>query len=75
MGIHLTGKDGVSLITYKVGECMQEILKSWREFEALVNGKIDEAFQNCPTLEVRIPTENVTKSNRQVRVNFNLSLT
>ncbi|CAA6663391.1 unnamed protein product [Spirodela intermedia] len=61
------GNDEVSLITYKVGECMQEILKSWKEYEALVNGKIDEAFQNCPTLEIRIPTEHVTRSNRQVK--------
>lgn len=30
----IAGKAEVSAIVYKAGECMQELLKSWKEFEA-----------------------------------------
>ncbi|ONK56499.1 uncharacterized protein A4U43_C10F9390 [Asparagus officinalis] len=61
------GKPEVSTVVYKAGECMQELLKSWKEFEASQEGKIGEACQNYPTLEIRIPAEYITSSNRQVR--------
>lgn len=61
------GKPEVSTIVYKAGECMQELLKSWKEYEASQDGKNDETSQNYPTLEIRIPAEYVTSSNRQVR--------
>lgn len=61
------GKPEVSTVVYKAGECMQELLKSWKEFEASQEGKNDETCKNYPTLEIRIPAEYVTSSNRQVR--------
>ncbi|MQM05580.1 hypothetical protein Taro_038391 [Colocasia esculenta] len=61
------GKPEVSTITYKVGECMQELLKSWKEFEASQDGKMDGSLHNGPTLEIRIPAEHITATNRQVR--------
>ncbi|KAJ6806273.1 DNA ligase 1 [Iris pallida] len=61
------GKPEVSTVVYKAGECMQELLKSWKEFEASQESKNEETSQNCPTLEIRIPAEYVTSSNRQVR--------
>ncbi|KAJ0984183.1 hypothetical protein J5N97_002539 [Dioscorea zingiberensis] len=61
------GKAEASSIVYKAGECMQELLKSWKEFEASQEHKNDESLQNYPTLEIRIPAENVTSTNHQVR--------
>lgn len=61
------GKPEISTVVYKAGECMQELLKSWKEFEASQGTKNDETCQNYPTLEIRIPAEYVTSSNRQVR--------
>ncbi|XP_072993103.1 uncharacterized protein [Typha latifolia] len=46
---------------------MQEILKSWKDFEASQDTKSDESLQNGPTLEIRIPAEYVTSTNRQVK--------
>lgn len=62
------GKSEVSAIVYKAGECMQELLKSWKEFEATPDAKNAENQQNGPTLEIRIPAEFVTSTNRQVSV-------
>lgn len=45
---------------------MQELLKSWKEFEVSQEHKNDENLKNFPTLEIRIPAENVTSSNHQV---------
>ncbi|KAJ0962229.1 hypothetical protein J5N97_030057 [Dioscorea zingiberensis] len=56
-----------SSIVYKVGECMQELLKSWKEFEATQEGKNGDNLQNGPTLEIQIPAEYVTATNRQVK--------
>ncbi|XP_062198703.1 uncharacterized protein LOC133901363 [Phragmites australis] len=61
------GKSEVSAIVYKAGECMQELLKSWKEFEATQDGTGAESLQNGPTLEIRIPAEFVTSTNRQVK--------
>ncbi|KAF0909244.1 hypothetical protein E2562_032956 [Oryza meyeriana var. granulata] len=61
------GKSEVSAIVYKAGECMQELLKSWKEFEAAPEAKNAESAQNGPTLEIRIPAEFVTSTNRQVK--------
>nr|XP_010924156.1 uncharacterized protein LOC105047065 [Elaeis guineensis]XP_010924157.1 uncharacterized protein LOC105047065 [Elaeis guineensis]XP_019706883.1 uncharacterized protein LOC105047065 [Elaeis guineensis] len=61
------GKPEVSAIVYKAGECMQELLKSWKEFEASQDTKSDESLQNGPTLEIRIPAEYVTSTNHQVK--------
>ncbi|CAA6673598.1 unnamed protein product [Spirodela intermedia] len=60
------GKSEGSTITYRVGECMQELLKSWKDFEASQDCKT-EGLQSGPTLEIRIPAEHVTATNRQVR--------
>lgn len=49
---------------------MQELLKSWKEFEATPEAKSAESVQNGPTLEIRIPAEFVTSTNRQVSVDF-----
>ncbi|XP_008800926.2 CWF19-like protein 2 [Phoenix dactylifera] len=61
------GKPEVSAIVYKAGECMQELLKSWKEFEASQDTKSDESLQNGPTLEIRMPAEYVTSTNHQVK--------
>jgi hypothetical protein len=47
---------------------MQELLKSWKEFEATPDARNAENQQNVPTLEIRIPAEFVTSTNRQVSV-------
>ncbi|KAE8680314.1 hypothetical protein F3Y22_tig00111392pilonHSYRG00628 [Hibiscus syriacus] len=57
----------VSSVVYKVGECMQELIKLWKEYEASEADKNGESSQNGPTLEIRIPAEHVTATNRQVR--------
>jgi hypothetical protein len=62
------GKSEVSAIVYKAGECMQELLKSWKEFEATPDARNAENQKNVPTLEIRIPAEFVTSTNRQVSV-------
>ncbi|KAL6655586.1 hypothetical protein ACP70R_006412 [Stipagrostis hirtigluma subsp. patula] len=61
------GMSEVSAIVYKAGECMQELLKSWKEFEATQDGTSADSLQNGPTLEIRIPAEFVTSTNRQVK--------
>jgi hypothetical protein len=61
------GKSEVSAIVYKAGECMQELLKSWKEFEAAQDAGNSESRQNGPTLEIQIPAEFVTSTNRQVK--------
>ncbi|XP_010272511.1 PREDICTED: uncharacterized protein LOC104608276 [Nelumbo nucifera] len=61
------GKPEVSTVTYKVGECMQELKKLWKEFESSQENKTDDSSHNGPTLEIRIPAEYVTATNRQVR--------
>uniref|UniRef100_K3XVE7 Histone deacetylation protein Rxt3 n=1 Tax=Setaria italica TaxID=4555 RepID=K3XVE7_SETIT len=61
------GKSEVPAIVYKAGECMQELLKSWKEFEVTQDAKNAESLQNGPTLEIRIPAEFVTSTNRQVK--------
>ncbi|KAL8031023.1 hypothetical protein ABFS82_13G000100 [Erythranthe guttata] len=57
-------KADVSCVVYKIGECMQELIKLWKEYELVPAG---EGSQNGPTLEIRIPAEHVTATNRQVR--------
>ncbi|PIA40938.1 hypothetical protein AQUCO_02300010v1 [Aquilegia coerulea] len=57
----------VSTVVYKVGECMQELIKLWKEFKASQDNKNDESSLNGPTLEIRVPAEYVTATNRQVR--------
>lgn len=52
---------------YKVGECLQELTKLWKEYESCQPDKNSESLYNGPTLEVRIPAEHVTATNRQVR--------
>ena len=54
-------------MVYKVGECMQELIKLWKEYEASQADKSGESSQSGPTLEIRIPAEHVTATNRQVR--------
>lgn len=61
------GKPDASVVTYKVGECLQELMKLWKEHESSQADKSSSSFQNGPTLEIRIPAEHVTATNRQVR--------
>ncbi|KAL2967585.1 hypothetical protein AAZX31_16G184400 [Glycine max] len=63
------GKAEVSSVVYKVGESMQELIKLWKAYE-LSQSQVDknsESSNSGPTLEIRIPAENVTATNRQVR--------
>ncbi|KAH9664600.1 zinc finger CCCH domain-containing protein [Citrus sinensis] len=60
-------KAELSSVVYKVGECMQDLLKLWKEYEASQADKNGEIVNNGPTLEIRIPAEHVTATNRQVR--------
>jgi hypothetical protein len=49
---------------------MQELLKSWKEFEASSqDAKNGEGLHGGPALEIRIPSEYVTSTNRQVYIN------
>lgn len=48
---------------------MQELIKLWKEYKASEAEKIGESPLNGPTLEIRIPAEHVTATNRQVRSN------
>ncbi|KAK7344084.1 hypothetical protein VNO77_13334 [Canavalia gladiata] len=63
------GKVEVSSVVYKVGESMQELIKLWKEYESSQSqiDKNGESSNNGPTLEIRIPSEHVTATNRQVR--------
>jgi len=46
---------------------MQEIIKLWKEFEVSQASKIGESSSGVgPTLEIRIPAEHITTTNRQV---------
>ncbi|PSR88067.1 Transcriptional regulatory protein like [Actinidia chinensis var. chinensis] len=46
---------------------MQELMKLWKEYESSQADKTGENSQYSPTLEIRIPAEHVTATNRQVR--------
>ncbi|XP_010521654.1 PREDICTED: zinc finger CCCH domain-containing protein 13 [Tarenaya hassleriana] len=61
------GKSEVPTVTYKVGECMQELIKLWKEYESSHPDKSGDFANNGPILEVRIPADHVTATNRQVR--------
>ncbi|XP_022896910.1 uncharacterized protein LOC111410678 [Olea europaea var. sylvestris] len=61
------GKADMSCVVYKIGGCMQELLKLWKEFQSSQADGTCEISQNAPTLEIRIPAEHVTATNRQVR--------
>ncbi|KAK6931865.1 Histone deacetylation protein Rxt3 [Dillenia turbinata] len=61
------GKPEVSTVVYKVGECMQELIKLWKEYESSQVENKGESTNSGPTLEIRIPAEHVTATNRQVR--------
>ncbi|KAL0888309.1 hypothetical protein Bca101_012292 [Brassica carinata] len=60
-------KSEVPIVVYKVGERMQELIKLWKEYESSQPDKSVDFASNGPTLEVRIPAEHVTATNRQVR--------
>jgi hypothetical protein len=60
------GKSEVSSVIYKVSECMQELIKLWTEYEASQSDKNSESSHKGPTLEIRIPAEHITATNRQV---------
>jgi len=61
------GKHEASTVVYRVGECMEELMKLWKEYESSQSDRKCETSQNGPTLEIRIPAEHVTATNRQVR--------
>ncbi|PON35591.1 Histone deacetylation protein Rxt [Parasponia andersonii] len=65
--LEITGKAEVSSVIYKVGECMQELIRLWKEYEVSQTEKNGESSNSGPTLEIRIPAEHVTATNRQVR--------
>ncbi|KAL8473897.1 hypothetical protein ACS0TY_030675 [Phlomoides rotata] len=60
------GSQGKAVV-YKIGECMQELIKLWKEYESSLADKACEGPQSGPTLEICIPAEHVTATNRQVR--------
>ncbi|KAF3679280.1 Peptidyl-prolyl cis-trans isomerase G isoform 5 [Capsicum annuum] len=60
-------KHDVSAVNYKVGECMQELIKIWKEYESSKADGASDSSQSDPTLEIRIPAEHVSATNRQVR--------
>jgi hypothetical protein len=45
---------------------MQELIKLWKEYEASQSDKNSESSHKGPTLEIRIPAEHITATNRQV---------
>lgn len=51
---------------------MQELIKLWREYESSQSQieKNGESSNSGPTLEIRIPSEYVTATNRQVSIFF-----
>ncbi|CAN7069006.1 unnamed protein product, partial [Brassica rapa subsp. trilocularis] len=57
----------IPIVVYKVGECMQELIKLWKEYESSQPDKSGDFANNGPTLEVQIPAEYVTATNRRVR--------
>ncbi|KAI3980106.1 hypothetical protein MKX01_034712 [Papaver californicum] len=61
------GKPEVTSVVYKIGDCMQELIKLWKEFESSQENSKDDSSLNGPTLEIRIPAECVTATNRQVK--------
>lgn len=60
-------KHDVSAVNYKVGECMQELIKIWKEYESSKADGASDSSPSDPTLEIRIPAEHVSATNRQVR--------
>lgn len=72
MLLTVSGKAEVSSVVYKVGECMQELIKLWKEYEASQAEKNSESSSSGPTLEIRIPAEHVTATNRQVKIRIML---
>lgn len=46
---------------------MQELIRLWKEYEVSQTEKNGESSNSGPTLEIRIPAEHVTATNRQVR--------
>ncbi|KAE9589703.1 putative histone deacetylation protein Rxt3 [Lupinus albus] len=63
------GKIELSSVVYKVGENMQELIKLWKEYvSSQCHLEQNGGSSNYgPTLEIRIPSEHVTATNRQVR--------
>ncbi|KAL1294521.1 hypothetical protein AAHE18_19G147100 [Arachis hypogaea] len=61
------GKVEVSSVVYKVGDSMQELIKLWEEYKSSVSQleKNGESSSNGPTLEICIPSDYVTATNRQ----------
>ncbi|KAL1356199.1 hypothetical protein HN51_008185 [Arachis hypogaea] len=63
------GKTEVTSVVYRAGESMQELIKLWDDYASSQSQveKNGECSNSGPTLEIRIPAENVTATNRQVR--------
>ncbi|CAN4115353.1 unnamed protein product [Withania somnifera] len=60
-------KHDVCAVYYKVGECMQELIKIWKEYESSKADGASDSSPSDPTLEIRTPAEHVSATNRQVR--------
>lgn len=55
---------GKGQVMYKIGESMQDLIKLWRDYD-------DSSSQSGPpSLEIRIPADLVTATNRQVSVQY-----
>ncbi|XP_048623108.1 uncharacterized protein LOC106406843 isoform X1 [Brassica napus] len=65
--VAVQGESEVPVVVYNVGECMQELIKLWKEYESSKPDKSGDFASNGPILEVRIPAEHVTATNRRVR--------
>ncbi|PWA73291.1 Histone deacetylation protein Rxt3 [Artemisia annua] len=64
--LQTSGKDAFTVV-YKVGECVQELLKLLKEYESAASDKQPERSNVRPTLEIRIPAEHVCATNLQVK--------
>lgn len=64
--ILMAGKPDVSTVLYRVGECMQELTKVWNEYESSQSDKMSGSSSSGPTIDIRIPAEHVSATNRQV---------
>lgn len=67
VSVSVAGRPEASTVTYRVGECMQELIKLWKEYESSQAEKTSTSSHNGPTLEMHVAAEYVTATNRQVR--------
>lgn len=49
---------------------MPELIKLWKEYESSKADGASDSSPSDPTLEIRIPAEHVSATNRQVRLEW-----